>query len=105
MTSLPHRLRKWSSKAGLFPRLLAGGLLALGAAAPAAGAPADAVRRGGSAGAAELTWVGHPGESVEVEASDDLNGWSAYHSFTNAGGVSALPPPIGPASFFRARWK
>lgn len=68
------------------------------------GDPVPRLQMGRSSGAAEVWWIGHPGERVEVEASGDLREWSAYSSFTNAGGV-VTGPSTGAAGFLRARWK
>lgn len=67
------------------------------------GDPVPRLQIGRSDGTVEASWIGHPGESVEVEASTDLSDWSAYHSFNHTGGVARLPRPTGERIFLRAR--
>ena len=69
------------------------------------GDPVPRLRIKRSSGAVDVSWVGHPGESVEVETSNDLTVWSPHHAFTGGDGVTPLPPLTGDRVFVRARVK
>jgi uncharacterized delta-60 repeat protein len=55
------------------------------------GDPVPRLRIGHLSESMVVSWVGHPGESVEIEASSDLKEWSSYYAFTNRDGVVTLP--------------
>lgn len=71
------------------------------------GDPVPRLRIGRLSEGMVASWVGHPGESVEVEASSDLREWNGYHAFTNRDGIVTLPLPARESGsvFLRARVK